>query len=105
MRFDARRWPNAVTIGWLIAERMGMGVHCNKCARHVVVDPASRWRWSWTWNRGNHPHLEALNDYEISELAKGRRRPASGGLGAFGGVGELPTGLLACNLHQRFHNE
>jgi hypothetical protein len=28
--FDARRWPNAVTIGWLIAERMGMGVYCNK---------------------------------------------------------------------------
>jgi len=28
MLFDARRGPNAVTIGWLIAERMGMGVHC-----------------------------------------------------------------------------
>ena len=41
MPFDARRWPNAVTIGWLIAERMGMGVHCNKCARHVVMDPAT----------------------------------------------------------------
>jgi hypothetical protein len=26
MPFDARHWPNAVTIGWLIAERMG--VHC-----------------------------------------------------------------------------
>jgi len=26
MRFDARRWTNAVTIGWLIAERMGMDV-------------------------------------------------------------------------------
>ena len=41
MPFDAQRWPNAVTIGWLIAERMGMGVHCNKCARHVVMDPAT----------------------------------------------------------------
>ena len=40
MPFDARQWPNAVTIGWLIAERMGMGVHCRKCARHVVMDPA-----------------------------------------------------------------
>jgi len=40
MPFDARQWPNAVTIGWLIAERMGMGVHCQKCARHVVMDPA-----------------------------------------------------------------
>ena len=26
MPFDTRRWPNAVTIGWLIAEHMGMGV-------------------------------------------------------------------------------
>ena len=26
MPFDARRWTNAVTIGWLIAERMGMDV-------------------------------------------------------------------------------
>ena len=41
MPFDASRWPNAVTIGWLIAERMGMGVHCQKCARHVVMDPAT----------------------------------------------------------------
>ena len=26
---------------WLIAERMGMGVHCQNCARHVVMDPAT----------------------------------------------------------------
>jgi hypothetical protein len=26
MLFDAQRWPNAVTIGWLIAERIGRGV-------------------------------------------------------------------------------
>jgi hypothetical protein len=38
--FDAKRWPNAVTIRDLIAERMGMGVHCQKCRRHVVMDPA-----------------------------------------------------------------
>ena len=25
----------------LIAERMGIGVHCQKCARHVVLDPAT----------------------------------------------------------------
>ena len=31
MPFDASRYPNAVTIGWLIAERMGR-VHCMKCA-------------------------------------------------------------------------
>jgi hypothetical protein len=41
MAFDPRRWPNAVTIGWLIAERMGMGIHCSKCGRHVVLDPAT----------------------------------------------------------------
>ena len=41
MPFDASRYPNAVTIGWLISERMGMGVHCQKCARHVVLDPAT----------------------------------------------------------------
>ena len=35
--FDASLYPNAVTIGDLIAERMGMGVHCHKCARHVVI--------------------------------------------------------------------
>jgi len=40
MSFDPSRYPNAVTIGWLIAERMGMGVHCQKCARHVIMDPA-----------------------------------------------------------------
>ena len=27
---DVRRYPNAVTIGDLIAEHMGLGVHCNK---------------------------------------------------------------------------
>ena len=41
MPFDTHRWPNAVTIGWLIAERMGTGVHCQKCALHVVMDPAT----------------------------------------------------------------
>jgi hypothetical protein len=40
MPFDPSRWPNAVTIGWLIAERMGMGVHGSKCGRHAVMDPA-----------------------------------------------------------------
>jgi len=24
MSFDPHRWPNAVTIGWLIGERLGM---------------------------------------------------------------------------------
>ena len=38
MPFDAQRWPNAVTIRDLIAERVG--VHCQKCARHVLMDPA-----------------------------------------------------------------
>ena len=37
MPFDARRWPNAVTIAWLIAERMGMGVHC----QNALVTPCS----------------------------------------------------------------
>jgi hypothetical protein len=41
MSFDSARWPDAVTISWLIAERMGMGVHCQKCAHHAVLDPAS----------------------------------------------------------------
>ena len=41
MPFEARRWPNAVTIAWLVSEGMGMGVHCNKCARHVVMDPTT----------------------------------------------------------------
>ena len=36
---DARRWPDAVATGWLIAEGMGIGVHYGKCARHVVIDP------------------------------------------------------------------
>ena len=35
------RWPNAVTIRDLIAERMGMGVHCSKFSRLVVLDPAT----------------------------------------------------------------
>ena len=39
MPFVTRRWPNAVTVAWLIAERMGMG--CGKYARHVVIDPAA----------------------------------------------------------------
>ena len=39
MPFDTRRWPNAVTVALLIAERMGMG--CGKYARHVVIDPAA----------------------------------------------------------------
>ena len=39
MPFDARRYPNALTIRDLITERMGMGVHCQKCGRHVVLDP------------------------------------------------------------------
>ena len=41
MPFDSARWPNAVTIAWLIAERMQMGVYCQKCARHVVLNPAA----------------------------------------------------------------
>jgi DNA-directed RNA polymerase subunit RPC12/RpoP len=41
MSFGARRYPNAVTIGWLIAEEMRMGVHCHPCGRHVVLDPAT----------------------------------------------------------------
>ena len=40
MPFDTRQWPNAVPIRDLIGERMGMGVHCSKCGRHVVMDPA-----------------------------------------------------------------
>ena len=30
MPFDPRQWPNAVTIGDLIRDRMGMGVHCRE---------------------------------------------------------------------------
>jgi len=35
------RWPNAVTVAGLIEQAMQMGLHCGKCGRHVVVDPAS----------------------------------------------------------------
>src|SRR4051794_65047 len=41
MRFDHARWPDAITLAWLINERMGMGVHCQTCARHAVLDPAA----------------------------------------------------------------
>ena len=41
MPFHPHRYADAVTISWLIDERMGMVVHCNKCARHVVLDPAT----------------------------------------------------------------
>jgi DNA-directed RNA polymerase subunit RPC12/RpoP len=41
MPFDPDQWPNAVTIGWPIAERMGMGVHCQRCGMHAVLDPAT----------------------------------------------------------------
>ena len=36
---DVRRYPNAVTIAWLIAEHMGLGVCCNK----IYPFPTSMW--------------------------------------------------------------
>jgi hypothetical protein len=48
MPFDTARYPNAVTVGWLIAERMGMGVHFHPCGSHVVLNRRpSRLRPSW----------------------------------------------------------
>jgi len=41
MPFDARRWPNAMTIADLMKDGLLMGVHCHPCGRHVVVDPAT----------------------------------------------------------------
>ena len=40
MGFDARKWPNAVTIGRLIEQGMPVGVHCLPCGRYAVLDPA-----------------------------------------------------------------
>ena len=44
MIFDAQRSPNAVTVAWLFAERMGMGVHCQMRAAcgHGSGDAALR---------------------------------------------------------------
>lgn len=39
MAFDASKWPNAVTIGWLIRERLQLGVHCHPCGRFALFDP------------------------------------------------------------------
>ncbi len=40
MGFDARKWPDAVTIGRLIEQGMPLGVHCLPCGRYAVLDPA-----------------------------------------------------------------
>jgi len=47
MPFDARRWPNAVTVGRLIAERIGMGEHCNGRA----TSPGPSTARAATWRR------------------------------------------------------
>jgi hypothetical protein len=39
MGFDRRKYPNAVTIGGLIANDQLLGVSCHKCGRHAVFDP------------------------------------------------------------------
>ena len=39
MGFDARNWPNAVTVGHLIAQGMPLAVHCNPCGRFAKLDP------------------------------------------------------------------
>jgi hypothetical protein len=41
MPFDARRWPDAVTLAWLIEHGMDVGLHCHPCGRHVVVPTSS----------------------------------------------------------------
>ena len=41
LSFDPARWPNAVTLDWLIERQMGLGVHCHPCGRHRVLDPAT----------------------------------------------------------------
>jgi hypothetical protein len=41
MPFDPARWPNAVRVGDLIAGRIPLGIHCGKCSRYVVADPAA----------------------------------------------------------------
>jgi len=38
MGFDAAKWPNAVTIGKLIARGQLLGVHRFKCGRHAAFD-------------------------------------------------------------------
>jgi hypothetical protein len=40
MAFDPTKWPNAMTIADLMERALPMGLHCGKCGRHVVVDPA-----------------------------------------------------------------
>lgn len=41
MSFDLQRWPDAVTIAWLIERGLDAGLHCYPCGRHVVVKPAA----------------------------------------------------------------
>jgi len=41
MAFDAIRYPDAVTLAWLIDEHMDVGLHCQPCGRHVVVQVRS----------------------------------------------------------------
>jgi hypothetical protein len=41
MGFDPAKWPTAFRIGDLIAKKMLLGVHCNKCGRFRTLDPAA----------------------------------------------------------------
>lgn len=40
MTFDASKWPNAATIGYLIERGMQLEIHCIKCAHYAKRDPA-----------------------------------------------------------------
>ena len=41
MPFDAARWPDAITVAQLIERAIPMSVHCHKCGRSKVLDPAT----------------------------------------------------------------
>ena len=40
MSFDPAKWPNAVTLADLVESGTPLGVHCFKCARFAVMEPA-----------------------------------------------------------------
>jgi hypothetical protein len=41
MPFDADRYPDAITFGWLIEKGMDVGLHCYLCGRHMIVSTSS----------------------------------------------------------------
>jgi hypothetical protein len=37
MAFDVARYPDAITLGWLIEQGLDIGLHWFRCGRHAVV--------------------------------------------------------------------